>query len=46
MPKATLRFGHLQQPDLDVITVDLSTPSRRTGTEISGFLGFAMLEAA
>jgi tetratricopeptide (TPR) repeat protein len=42
--KATLRFGHLHQPDLDVITLDLSTVSRRTGTEISGFLGFAMLE--
>jgi hypothetical protein len=41
--KATLRFGHLQQPDLDIITLDLSTLSRHTGTEISGFLGFAML---
>ena len=39
-----MSFGHLHQPDLDVITVDLSTLSRRTGTEISGFLGFAMLE--
>jgi tetratricopeptide (TPR) repeat protein len=41
--KATLRFGHLQQPDLDIITLDLSTVSRHTGTEVSGFLGFAML---
>lgn len=41
--KATLRFGHLQQPNLDIVTFDLSTVSRHTGTEISGFLGFAML---
>jgi len=41
--KATLRFGHLQQSDLDIVTFDLSAVSRRTGTEISGFLGFSML---
>jgi len=41
--KATLRFGHLQQPNLDIITLDLSTVSRHTGTEVSGFLGFGML---
>ena len=41
--QATLRFGHLQQPSLDVITLDLSSVSRQTGTEVSGFLGFAML---
>jgi hypothetical protein len=41
--KATLRFGHLQQPNLGIITLDLSTLSRHTGTEVSGFLGFAML---
>jgi tetratricopeptide (TPR) repeat protein len=41
--KATLRFGHLQQANLDMITLDLSTLSRHTGTEISGFLGFGML---
>ena len=41
--KATLLFGHLQQPNLDIITLDLSTPSRHTGTEVSGFLGFGML---
>jgi hypothetical protein len=40
---ATLRFGHLQQPDQDIITFDLSALSRHTGTEVSGFLGFAML---
>ncbi|HEX9112257.1 MAG TPA: aspartyl protease family protein [Terriglobales bacterium] len=41
--KATLRFGHLQQPDQDIITFDLSALSRHTGTEVSGLLGFAML---
>lgn len=41
--KATLRFGHLQQPSMDIVTLDLSSQSRRVGTEISGFLGFAML---
>jgi hypothetical protein len=43
--KATLRFGHLQQTNLDMITLDLSTLSRHMGTEISGFLGFNMLRA-
>jgi tetratricopeptide (TPR) repeat protein len=41
--KATLRFGHFQQPNLDIVTLDLSTVSRQTGTEVSGFLGYAML---
>jgi tetratricopeptide (TPR) repeat protein len=41
--KATLRFGHLQQPNLGIVTLDLSNISRHTGTEVSGFLGFAML---
>src|ERR1035437_2597980 len=41
--KATLRFGHFQQSNLGIITLDLSTLSRHTGTEVSGFLGFAML---
>jgi tetratricopeptide (TPR) repeat protein len=41
--KTTLRFGHLQQTNLDIITLDLSSLSRRMGTEVSGFLGFAML---
>jgi len=41
--KATLRFGHLQQPSMDVVTFDLSAISRHVGTEVSGFLGFAML---
>ena len=41
--KATLRFGHVRQSNLGIITLDLSTISRHTGTEVSGFLGFAML---
>ena len=41
--KATLRFGNLRQPTLGMVTLDLSNLSRHTGTEVSGFLGFAML---
>jgi hypothetical protein len=41
--KATLRFSHLQLPSLETITIDFSTISRHMGTEVSGFLGFAML---
>jgi tetratricopeptide (TPR) repeat protein len=41
--KATLSFGHLRQSNLGIITLDLSTVSRNIGTEVSGFLGFAML---
>lgn len=41
--KVTLQFGHLQQANLDIITLDLSILSRRMGTEVSGFLGFGML---
>ena len=37
--KATLRFARFQQSNLDIITLDLSTISRLTGTEVSGFLG-------
>jgi hypothetical protein len=42
--KVTLRFGHLQQSNVDTVTLDLSKISRQTGTEISGFLGFTMLQ--
>ena len=42
-PKATLRFAHLQ-PSMDVITFNLSPQSRRVRTEVSEFLGFAMLQ--
>ena len=41
--RATLRFGLLHQPGQEVITFDLSSMSRATGTEVSGFLGYAML---
>jgi len=41
--KATLRFAHLPQQSMDVVTFDLSPASRRVGTEVSGFLGFTML---
>jgi tetratricopeptide (TPR) repeat protein len=41
--QATLRFGHFQQANQGIITLDLSSISRHTGTEVSGFLGFAML---
>jgi tetratricopeptide (TPR) repeat protein len=42
--KVTLRFGHLQQSNVDTVTLDLSKISRQTGTEISGLLGFTMLQ--
>jgi tetratricopeptide (TPR) repeat protein len=42
--KVTLRFGHLQQSNVDTVTLDLSKMSHQTGTEISGLLGFTMLE--
>jgi tetratricopeptide (TPR) repeat protein len=41
--KATLSFGRYRQSNQGIITLDLSTVSRLTGTEVSGFLGFAML---
>ena len=41
--KADLQFGHFQQPNAGIITLDLSTLSRRLGTEVSGFLGFQVL---
>jgi len=42
--KVTLRFGHLQQSNVDTITLDLAKISRQAGTEISGLLGFTMLQ--
>ena len=41
--RAILQFGHLRQNNPNIVTLDLSTLSRDTGTEVSGFLGFAML---
>jgi tetratricopeptide (TPR) repeat protein len=40
---ATLTFGHYRQSNQGIVTLDLSNVSRQTGTEVSGFLGFAML---
>ena len=42
--KVTLGFSHLQQSNVDTVAVDLSNISNETGTEISGLLGFAMLQ--
>jgi tetratricopeptide (TPR) repeat protein len=42
--KATLSFGRFRQSNLGIITFDLSNVSSQTGTEVSGFLGFEMLE--
>jgi tetratricopeptide (TPR) repeat protein len=41
--RADLRFGHLHQPNQDIVTFDLASISRQIGTEVSGFLGFSML---
>ncbi|MFZ0806834.1 MAG: aspartyl protease family protein [Candidatus Sulfotelmatobacter sp.] len=40
---AKLRFGHLEQKNKDILTIDLSNMSRQVGTEISGVLGFQVL---
>jgi predicted aspartyl protease len=40
---ATLEFGGLRQKNQNTVTLDLTTISRRTGTEVSGILGFNML---
>ena len=42
--KVTLGFGHLQQSNVDTVAVDLSNLSGHAGTEVSGLLGFAMLQ--
>jgi Tfp pilus assembly protein PilF len=41
--KAMIQFGHLRQQNQDMLSFDTTTLSDSTGTEISGFLGFAML---
>jgi len=43
--KAVLQFGHLRQENQDMLSFDTSTISQSEGTEISGFLGFAMLRS-
>ena len=42
--KVDLRVGHLQQSNLDITTLNLSDISAKTGTEVSGLLGFVMLQ--
>ena len=42
--KASLRFGHFEQPNNYAITLDLSAMNRQNGTEVSGFLGFQVLQ--
>ncbi len=41
--KAALQFGRYEQQNQDIVTFDLTTISKKTGTEVSGILGFAML---
>ncbi len=41
--KATLRFSHFSQKNLDIVSFDLSKLSKNTGTEVSGILGFQLL---
>ncbi len=41
--KATLRFSHFTQKNLDIVSFDLSKISKNTGTEVSGVLGFQLL---
>jgi len=41
--KATLRFSHFAQKNLDIVSFDLSKISKNTGTEVSGILGFQLL---
>ena len=42
--KATLRFSHYSQKNQDIVTFDLSKISKSTGTEVSGVLGFQLLQ--
>jgi tetratricopeptide (TPR) repeat protein len=41
--KAALQFGRYEQQNQDIVTFDLSTICKTTGTEVSGILGYAML---
>jgi tetratricopeptide (TPR) repeat protein len=41
--KAVIQFGHLRQENQDMIAFDTTGVSESIGTEVSGFLGFAML---
>jgi hypothetical protein len=41
--KVMIQFAHFRQENDDLVSFDLSSVSRSTGTEVSGILGFAML---
>ena len=41
--KANLTFSHFRQDNQEIVTIDLSTLCRHTGTEVSGILGFNVL---
>jgi tetratricopeptide (TPR) repeat protein len=41
--KATLQFGRYEQQNQDMVTIDLSSITGQSGTEVSGILGFNML---
>lgn len=39
--KFTLQFGRYRQKNLDAVSFDFSNLNKKTGTEVSGVLGFA-----
>ena len=41
--KVVLQFGHIRQQNEEVVSFDLTPISRSTGTEVSGILGFTLL---
>jgi len=41
--KVTLQFSSFKQQNLDMVALDLSGMSRHLGTELSGYLGFPLL---
>jgi tetratricopeptide (TPR) repeat protein len=41
--KAKLHFSHFDQENQDILTIDMSSLSKHTGTEVSGILGFTTL---
>jgi hypothetical protein len=38
-----LQFSHFKQENQDLLTIDMSSISKNTGTEVSGILGFTTL---
>ena len=41
--RAALTFSHFRQNNQEIVTIDLDNICRRTGTEVSGILGFNVL---